>query len=92
MSNLWINGFEVSRTEKAVGIVPCERDTFKPAQNKILWVPVSQIQETDSGLVSERQFTIDGEKIARRGLPVSILVNGDFLAKPHVNAVQFGFC
>jgi hypothetical protein len=90
MSNLWINGFVVAQSEKAVGIVPCERDSFKPAQNKILWVPVSKIADSDEGLVADRAFQIDGEKIERRGTPKSFCVDLAFLAK--VNAEQFGFC
>jgi hypothetical protein len=90
MSALWINGFVVAQSDKAVGVVPCERDSFKPAQNKILWVPVSKIGETDEGLVSDRSFNIEGEKIERRGTPKSFLVDESFLAK--VNATQFAFC
>lgn len=92
MSNLWINGFQVATTDKAVAIVPCERDSFKPAQNKALWVPLSQIDERDEGLVRDVAFTLDGESVTRRGVPVSLCVKIDFLRKPHVNAEQFGFC
>ena len=90
MSNLWVNGYEVARTEKAIAIVPCERDTFKPAQNKALWVPISKIDDRDDGLVPEMQFTLDGERIARRGVSISLCIDEAFLAK--VNAVQFGYC
>lgn len=92
MSNLWINGFQVAATDKAIAIVPCERDSFKPAQNKPLWVPVSQIDDTDEGLVSPVAFTLDGESVQRKGIAVSLCVKIDFLRKPHVNAEQFGFC
>jgi hypothetical protein len=90
MSNLWINGFVVAQSDKAVGIVPCSRDSFQVAQHKILWVPRSKIVEEDEGLVSPRPIYIENERIERRGIAKSFCIDEAFLIK--VNADSFAFC
>ena len=74
-----LNVFKVAESEKAMGVIPCHCGTWTPADEKIMWIPLSKVlQSTETDNPSRN---VKAGNMERVGFPYILNVDLDFLDK-----------